>query len=66
MPTKKWPAALNDLSIPSDDQIRTDYIHSGAPGHYRPDEVIPQIKNHRNWLNQQKSRQEKTLEDLLN
>jgi argininosuccinate lyase len=62
---QKVAAALNDLSIPSDDQIRADYTHSGAPGHYRPDDVIPQIKNHRNWLKQQKSRQEKIRDNLL-
>ncbi|MCA1801870.1 MAG: hypothetical protein LC662_05385, partial [Rhodothermaceae bacterium] len=47
---RRVAASLHDLTIPDNEQIRADYAHTGAPGHYHPDEVITAIKHHREWL----------------
>jgi argininosuccinate lyase len=41
-------ANLESLKIPSDKDIRSDYKHTGAPGHYRPELVIEKIKTLQN------------------
>ncbi|TVQ09388.1 MAG: argininosuccinate lyase [Balneolaceae bacterium] len=62
---RRVAASLNDLTIPDDEQIRADYAHTGAPGHYHPEDVISEIKQQVDWLTEQKTRHQKTLAGLL-